>query len=179
MDVITWIQNNNQFEEDFLFVNCEKIGTEKNERYILIDKILEQKKKGEKIFSEPFLMIAKNFKENKVFVDIKTNDVDEYGRKGVVMILVEGYDESINYAEFTEVLNYIFAETRKQVPNEIVESIKLQLKKKKSNKISKLRIITIFLFIVIVFILIISKINTQNELETNRAVPKTDSVLHK
>lgn len=154
METIIWIQNKDENNDDFVFYNFTLMNSDKMEnQQQLIGKMLDSKKRSKEILIEPYLKVY-NIK-NKFVIDIKSDDLDNYGRKGAVMMYIEGFQKFNDDEDLIRrKLKSIFKETSTIVPENYIDKIFDTLSKKKSNSL----IITfavsliIILFIILIFL---------------------------
>ena len=154
MKTLIWIQNSDENKEDFLFDDLTLMDIEdRKKRQDYISEILSLQKKGEKILDELHLKINKNYKSNTIIVDLKSDDLDKYGRKGAVMIYIKEYEQETDELVLKERLNTIFSQTGTIVLYENIDKILNQIKKK--NKSSKIFFIVTILLAIFLFSIII------------------------
>ena len=121
METIIWIQNKDENNDDFVFDNFILLNSDKMEnQQQLIGKMLDSKRKSKEILIEPYLKVY-NIK-NKFVIDIKSDDLDNYGRKGAVMVYIEGFQKFNDEDLIRCKLKSIFKETSTIVPENYIDT---------------------------------------------------------
>lgn len=156
MESIIWIQNSDEDKGDFVYENFILMNEESIvEQQHHISEILNSKKKSKEILLEPYLKIYN--KGNNYIIDLKSDDLDKYGRKGSVMIFLRNYQQE-DRAELNNNLAKIFANTGTVITDDFLSRIFSTLIKKKSNTLNNYYSIAI-IFVLLVIILFVLKNN--------------------
>ena len=151
METIIWIQNKDENNDDFVFDNFILLNSNKMEnQQQLIGKMLDSKRKSKEILIEPYLKVY-NIK-NKFVIDIKSDDLDNYGRKGAVMVYIEGFQKFNDEDLIRCKLKSIFKETSTIVPENYIDKIFDTLSKKKSNSLIITLAVSLIIILFIIFI---------------------------
>ena len=153
MESIIWIQNSDEDKADFVYENFVLMNEESiNKQQNHISEILNSKKKSKEILLEPHLKIYN--RGNNYIIDLKSDDLDKYGRKGSAMIFLRNYQQE-NQPELKNNLAKIFANTGTVITDNFLSIIFSELiKKKNNNLISYYSIAVIFvLLLIILFVL--------------------------
>lgn len=135
MKIITWIQNSDEFLEDFLFEDDKLLdSTNPEKRQQLIVEMLNIKKSGKLLADEEYLKIYKDFKKDKSYIDLKAENLDKHNRKVAVMVMVENYNENDDSENFDKIINNNFRHTETIISNYYYEKVKDNIIKKKTIK---------------------------------------------
>ncbi|WP_209391271.1 hypothetical protein [Chryseobacterium sp. RR2-3-20] len=154
MESIIWIQNSDEDKDDFMYENFSPMHQENmHQQQQYISEMLNSKKRAREILLEPYLKIYN--KGDLYLIDLKSEDLDKYGRKGASMIFIKNYNPEVDEIVLRAQLAKIFSNTGTIVSEEFLNRIFSALIKKKSNNlINYYSIATIFvLLLIILFVL--------------------------
>src|SRR5690606_31721243 len=122
MEAILWIQNPDEGNADFVFENFSLMPAENMDaQQLYIMEMLNSKKRSKELLIEPYLKIYSY--KNDILIDIKSDDLDKYGRRGAAMIFLKNYHHEDDQTSLKEQLKRIFSDTGTVVTDGILEKM--------------------------------------------------------